>query len=102
MTRIPVVEDDRDIRALLIDTLSDIGYEVIGAEDGDTGLRRALNELPDIIVLDVMMPAMDGFQLLEKLKEDLNTGNHGERLEPGTGYPGGDEGRSVGLHHQAL
>jgi two-component system phosphate regulon response regulator PhoB len=73
MTRIPVVEDDRDIRALLIDTLSDIGYEVIGAEDGDTGLRRALNELPDIILLDVMMPAMDGFQLLEKLKEDLNT-----------------------------
>ena len=102
MTRIPVVEDDRDIRELLMDTLSDMGHEVIDAEDGGAGLRRALKELPDIILLDVMMPVMDGFQLLEKLKEDLNTGNHGERPEPGTGYPGGDEGRSVGLHHQAL
>jgi DNA-binding response OmpR family regulator len=73
MTRIPVVEDDRDIRDLLMDTLSDIGYEVIAAEDGDTGWQRALEEQPDIVLLDVMMPAMDGFQLLERLKEDLST-----------------------------
>jgi DNA-binding response OmpR family regulator len=73
MTRIPVVEDDRDIRDLLMDTLSDMGHEVIDAEDGGAGLQRALNELPDIILLDVMMPVMDGFQLLEKLKEDFST-----------------------------
>jgi DNA-binding response OmpR family regulator len=73
MTRIPVIEDDRDIRDLLMDTLSDIGYEVIAAEDGDTGWQRALEEQPDIVLLDVMMPAMDRFQLLERLKEDLST-----------------------------
>ena len=73
MTRILVVEDDRDIRELLMDTLSDMGHEVIDAEDGGAGLRRALKELPDIILLDVMMPVMDGFQLLEKLKEDFIT-----------------------------
>jgi DNA-binding response OmpR family regulator len=73
MTRTLVVEDDQDIRDLLVDTLNDSGYEVIEAEDGAAGWRRALHEQPDIILLDAMMPAMDGFQLLEKLKANLST-----------------------------
>jgi len=73
MTRILVVEDDQDIRGLLVDTLDDLGYEVLAAEDGAAGWQKALQEQPDIILLDAMMPVMDGFQLLEKLKSDLST-----------------------------
>jgi DNA-binding response OmpR family regulator len=73
MTKILVVEDDQDIRDLLVDTLSDGGYEVIAAADGDAGWQKALHEQPDIILLDAMMPAMDGFQLSEKLKANLST-----------------------------
>ena len=70
MTKILVVEDERRIRELLVDILLDAEYEVIEAEDGCEGLEKACSEHPDIMLLDVMMPGMDGFQVLEKLKED--------------------------------
>ena len=70
MTKILVVEDERRIRELLVDILRDSGFDVIEAEDGSEGLEKACSEHPDIILLDVMMPAMDGFQVLEKLKDD--------------------------------
>ena len=73
MTTILVVEDDKDIRFLLSETVSDLGYDVLEATDGGTGLRRALEEHPDVILLDVMMPVMDGFQVLAKLKEHAET-----------------------------
>lgn len=74
MTKILVVEDDEDIRVLLVDTLLDMDYEVIEAAHGGIGLKMALDESPDIVLLDVMMPVMDGFQVLESLKEDLGHG----------------------------
>ncbi len=70
MTKILVVEDERRIRDLLVDILLDSEYDVIEAETGCEGLEKAFSEHPDIILLDVMMPAMDGFQVLEKLKDD--------------------------------
>ena len=70
MTKILVVEDERRIRELLVDILLDEGYDVIEAEDGREGLEKACSEHPDIVLLDVMMPVMDGFQVLEKLKDD--------------------------------
>ncbi len=73
MTTILVVEDDQDIRFLLSETVSDLGYDVLEAADGGTGLRRAIEEHPDVILLDVMMPVMDGFQVLAKLKEHAET-----------------------------
>ena len=73
MTTILVVEDDQDIRFLLSETVSDLGYDVLEAADGGTGFRRAIEEHPDVILLDVMMPVMDGFQVLAKLKEDAET-----------------------------
>ena len=73
MTTILVVEDDQDIRFLLSETVSDLGYDVLEAADGGTGFRRALEEHPDVILLDVMMPVMDGFQVLAKLKEHAET-----------------------------
>ena len=73
MTKILVVEDDQDIRDLLVDSLSDLGYDVVEAADGGAGFQRALEETPDIILLDVMMPVMDGFEVLQKLKSDPAT-----------------------------
>ncbi len=73
MTTILVVEDDQDIRFLLSETALDLGYDVLEAADGGTGFRRALEEHPDVILLDVMMPVMDGFQVLAKLKEHAET-----------------------------
>ncbi len=73
VTTILVVEDDQDIRVLLSETVSDLGYDVLEASDGGTGFRRALEEHPDVILLDVMIPVMDGFQVLAKLKEHAQT-----------------------------
>ncbi len=73
MTTILVVEDDQDIRFLLSETVSDLGYDVLEAADGGTGFRRAMEEHPDVILLVVMMPVMDGFQVLAKLKEHAET-----------------------------
>jgi len=70
MTKILVVEDDPDIRELLIDSLCDIGYDVMEAGDGGAGLQSALEGLPDIILLDMMMPVLDGLEVLCRLKSN--------------------------------
>ena len=75
MTKILVVEDDTDIRNLLVDTIADMGFEVIEAEDGGIGLDKAISQRPDIILLDLMMPVMDGLQMLSKLKDDPDAQN---------------------------
>lgn len=51
------------------------GFEVATAVEGEAGLFRAINDQPDFIVLDLMMPEMDGVQVLKKLKEDTKTKN---------------------------
>ena len=66
--RILVVEDDVSILAGLSMNLKFDGYEVIQAQDGTTGLQRALDEWPDLIVLDLMLPQMNGFQLIKELR----------------------------------
>lgn len=75
MTMILVVEDDTDIRNLLMDTIIDMGCEVMEAADGGIGLDKAITQLPDIILLDLMMPVMDGLQMLGKLKDDPDAHN---------------------------
>ena len=70
MTKILVVEDERRIRELLVDILLDSEYDVIEAADGCEGLEKAFSQHPGIMLLDVMMPGIDGFQVLEKLKDD--------------------------------
>ena len=66
MTKILVVEDNQDIRELLTDSLRDVGYDVMEAGDGGAGLRSALEDLPDIILLDIMMPVLDGLEVLNR------------------------------------
>jgi DNA-binding response OmpR family regulator len=68
MTRILVIEDDASIRLGLEDTLRAKGYEVEATPRGDVGLERALEQKPDLIVLDIMLPDMDGFEVCRRLK----------------------------------
>ena len=73
LTRVLVAEDEADIRELLVDILADAGYEVIGVDDGRKALDAARSQHPDIVLLDVMMPAMDGFEVLASLKAEVDT-----------------------------
>jgi len=73
MTQILVAEDEPDIRELLVDLLNDAGYDVIVASDGGAALEKARLELPDMVILDLMLPVLDGFQVLEALKSDPAT-----------------------------
>ncbi|MHC4469712.1 MAG: response regulator transcription factor [Planctomycetota bacterium] len=65
-----VVEDDAAIRMGVRDALASEGYRVLEAADGDTGLRMGLTEDPDLIVLDLMLPGLDGFEVLRCLRAD--------------------------------
>ena len=64
-----VVEDDADLRELYAAKLSMEGFKVSLAEDGIEGLDKAIHDLPDVILLDVMLPKKDGFTVLKELKE---------------------------------
>jgi archaeal flagellar protein FlaH len=69
MTKVLVVDDEADIRELVVDTLKDVGYEVFEASNGNTALEIALQQRLDIILLDIWMPVLDGFGVLRRLKE---------------------------------
>lgn len=65
-----VIEDDHDIRELIEFNLLREGYRVRSSADGEDGLRRARTEAPDLILLDLMLPGVDGLELCRKLKQD--------------------------------
>lgn len=66
--RILIVEDELPMRTALADCLTGEGFRVITAADGERGLERALKEKPDLLLLDVMMPRLDGFALCAGLR----------------------------------
>jgi len=68
--KILVVEDSQDIRNILYMRLLINGYDVIVAEDGQQGLDKAKNENPDLIILDLMLPKIDGYEVCRMLKFD--------------------------------
>ncbi len=68
MSRILIIEDERPMRTALEDTLAAEGYRVLSAADGATGLDQAFAEKPDLILLDVMMPKLDGFAVCAELR----------------------------------
>ena len=70
MTRILVIEDNRNLATGLRNNLEIEGYEVAVAGDGTSGLALARSTLPDVIVLDLMLPGMDGYRVLKTLRED--------------------------------
>ena len=68
MAKIIVIEDEADLRQLIVDELEDAGHETLEAGDGVAGLSAILAENPDVIISDIGMPLMDGFQLKERLQ----------------------------------
>jgi adenylate cyclase len=68
-----VVDDEDQNRMLLRDPLEARGYEIAEAENGEQALQRVVERLPDVILLDVMMPGMDGFDVCRRLKNDPKT-----------------------------
>lgn len=71
--KILVCDDERSIVRLIQVNLERQGWEVITAYDGKDGLEKIMSEQPDIIVLDVMMPYMDGFEVLKNLRREPST-----------------------------
>jgi DNA-binding response OmpR family regulator len=68
MSRILIIEDETPMRTALADVLANEGYRPLTAADGESGLKRALAEKPDLILLDVMMPKLDGYAVCAELR----------------------------------
>jgi CheY-like chemotaxis protein len=68
-----VVDDEPDLLGLLVDQVSSLGYDVVAARDGTEGLRLAVDRQPDVILTDVIMPYMDGPEMLERLRSRPET-----------------------------
>ena len=68
-----VAEDDEDIRALVVYRLERSGYEVVQARDGEEALRLAAEREPDLAILDVMMPKLDGYEVTRRLRREPAT-----------------------------
>ena len=73
MTKVLVIDDEAPIRLLCRVNLEAEGMDVIEAADGPSGVERARDDEPDVILLDVMMPGLDGWQVAEQLLEDERT-----------------------------
>ncbi|MFH1415163.1 MAG: response regulator [Elusimicrobiota bacterium] len=71
--KILVIESEDIIAAVLRDSLQNTGYDVAMANSGIEGLRRAIQEIPNVIILDIMMPGLDGIQVLKELKAEKTT-----------------------------
>ena len=73
MGKILVADDEPDMRALLSDLLEEAGHEVTEAENGQVAVQKVQLELPDLVLLDVLMPMMNGIQVLQRLRNDPAT-----------------------------
>ena len=73
MAHIFIIEDDEDHRLLMKVRLEVLGHRVSEARDGPTGLKLISEQIPDLVVLDVMMPHVDGIQLCKAIKSNKNT-----------------------------
>jgi DNA-binding response OmpR family regulator len=71
--KVLVVDDEEYIQHILNFSFGAEGYEVVTAADGEEGIKKAQDEKPDIIVLDIMMPTMDGYEACKRLKSDPKT-----------------------------
>lgn len=68
-----VADDDDDVLALVVRRLERSGYKVLAARDGAEALRLAQESVPDLAVLDVMMPQLTGYEVTQRLREDPST-----------------------------
>ncbi|MFA5207621.1 MAG: response regulator [Candidatus Magasanikbacteria bacterium] len=68
--KILLVEDDKFLRELMSKKLITLGYEVVSAADGESGLVMIKEAKPDVVLLDLILPGINGFEVLEKAKQD--------------------------------
>jgi len=92
--RVLLVDDDPLVRGLLREVLQDAEYDLDEARDGREALERAADAIPDVVVLDVMMPAMNGFEVCRALRADPRF--EGIRIVMLTAR-GSDEAREQGI-----
>ncbi len=69
-TKILVIDDDPDLQTAVKSVLESKFYQVVAALDGDEGLRKVVDERPDLIILDVIMPGKSGFEVCREIKTD--------------------------------
>ena len=70
--KILVIEDDKFLRELIVRKLLKSDYDVYEAADGEEGLKKIKEERPDLVLLDLVLPSIDGFDVLARIKEDSN------------------------------
>ena len=70
MAKILIAEDERDIRDLIEFSLRNAGHEVITTIDGESALEKVYTERPELVLLDVRMPRLDGYQVCRRIKQD--------------------------------
>ena len=73
MAKVLIAEDERDIRDLITFTLRFAGYDVVSAANGEEAVEKALKEMPDLILMDVRMPRMTGYEACKKIKVEEST-----------------------------
>lgn len=74
--KILIIEDEQDLQEALVDKLTREGFSVLAAKNGEEGLKVALAARPDLILLDIVMPVMDGMTMMQKLREENEWGKN--------------------------
>ena len=70
MKKILIIEDDKFLRELIVKKLTKEGYETSEAVDGEEGIKKIKAEKPDLVLLDLILPGIDGFEVLSRMKDD--------------------------------
>jgi len=73
--KILIVEDDKFLRELMIRKLVNEGYQTIEATNGEEGVKTAKSEKPDLVLLDLVLPGIDGFEALARIRKNQETAN---------------------------
>ncbi len=70
MKKILIIEDDKFLRELIVKKVTNEGFRVVRAIDGEEGIKKIKEEKPDLVLLDLILPGIDGFEVLSHMKED--------------------------------
>ncbi|OIP75856.1 response regulator [bacterium (Candidatus Gribaldobacteria) CG_4_9_14_3_um_filter_36_15] len=73
MQKILIIEDDKFLRELIVRKLSQENFDVVEAIDGEDGIKKVKETIPDLLLLDLILPGIDGFEVLSKIKEEPAT-----------------------------